>query len=386
MPDSKPAKPCKRCKDPDAPYKLRNEPSCRKCFVEYVDTKVIKRMAVALRETRTSHLPGPRRYLAGLSFGPSSSALVHILDAQAEYQKANNPKSALEVLVLHVDTDLSYPGVADAETPAQRLLARYRDKYPHLSHECLHLNKALDIETVDWTSLPPLEGQDASARLRNLFDRLPSVTSRADILRQLVRHLLLHVAIDRGYQALFLGHNTTSLAALTLAEVANGRGFAIPWQVNDGRVTICTYNQSSNDPGKVTAIREFPIFSPLREVLSAEIAIYRDIIPSLGELAPADTSSATSVVSHKDLSIEEVMARYFSGVEGPYSGIVANVVRTAGKLERTSAGDFCRLCSVPLDEEGDSTWAGEMGPETERTASTHQQQKLCYGCSRSLKV
>jgi cytoplasmic tRNA 2-thiolation protein 2 len=174
---------------------------------------------------------------------------------------------------------------------------------------------------------------------------------------------------------LLLGHSTTALAALTLAEVAGGRGFSVPWQVNDGQFPLRTYGDMEDGN---TVPDQYPIYYPLREVFLEELKTYLAIIPSVAELIPADATAAASVVSHKDLSIEEVMNRYFQGVEGAYTGIIANVVRTAGKLDRASSQGSCRLCGVTLDEHGDSTWAGEMGDDEGENSG------LCYGCKRSI--
>jgi cytoplasmic tRNA 2-thiolation protein 2 len=239
------------------------------------------------------------------------------------------------------------------------------------------------VRTVDWGTLP-VGGtdQDPTTRLRTLFENLPSVSSRADVLRLLIRHLLIHLAIEGGYSALLLGHTTTALAALTLAEVANGRGFSVPWHVDDGDYPITTYDPLT--PNTVLSKATFPIFYPLREIFTNEAVTYINATPSLASLIPKNESSLDSaVVSHKDLSISEVMARYFSSVEGPYSGIVTNVVRTTGKLERAEPGPgavACGLCGIARDAHGDETWAGELGEQTEGEA----RQRLCYGCKRSV--
>ncbi|KAI9167349.1 cytoplasmic trna 2-thiolation 2 [Paramyrothecium foliicola] len=354
------------------------------CYLEFINLKVNKRLAALHKDTRTSLAPTARRYLAGLSFGPSSSALVAGLESIALHHASKKSSSEFEPLVVHIDTDLSPPGDASAaESPAQRLLAKYRERFPNLSFDCVHLTKALDVRTIDWTTLPQWSATDTSdplERLRRLFDALPSVTSRADVLRQLVRHLLLHVARERSCSALLLAHSTTALAALTLSEVAGGRGFSVPWQVNDGQFPLRDYGAQgaagTSDAAEVPS--QFPIYFPLREVFLDEIKTYVDLVPSLSEIMPRDTAASANVVSHKDLSIDEVMSRYFQGVEGAYSSIVANVVRTAGKLERASSGDSCRFCGVTLDEHGDTTWAGEMGDEQ------GEHSGLCYGCKRSL--
>ncbi|KAL6862061.1 hypothetical protein J3F83DRAFT_746597 [Trichoderma novae-zelandiae] len=385
------SRPCMRCKNPDAPYELRNVATCQACFIDYVDSKAVKRLTVLQRETRTSTKPEPRRYVAGLSFGPCSTALTQILDKQARYHAARKGSSPFEPLVVHIDTDLAHP--ADARgSPAQRLLAKYRERFPNVSFECVHLSKVLGLATIDWTALPVVaagdDDDDDTRRLQHLFSSLPSVTSRADCLRLFIRHLLLDVALQRSYSALLLGHSTTALASLTLCEVANGRGFAVPWQINDGLFTVCTYSgtdaASTGEPGDDDAKVQFPIYYPLREILKAEVITYLSTTPSIQALIPPDNASS-SVVSHKDQSIEEVMARYFEGVEGPYAGIATNVVRTAGKLDRLVASRYCRLCGITLDEEGDSTWAGELGDDHPAEAAAHPDTgKLCYGCKRSL--
>ena len=340
------------------------------------------------------------RYLAGLSFGPSSSVMTQMLDDNARYYLIKKSSvSAFEPRMVHVDTDLSRSAqaaeAAGTDSPAQRLLARHRETFPHASFECVHLSRVLAVKTVDWAALPPLGEGDDSERLRRFFDGLPSLTAKSDILRLLIRHLLLHLAMEGSYRALLLGHSTTALAALTLAEVANGRGFSVPSQVSDGPLAVSTYEQSTDPDSGESTSREVSktdcqVYYPVREVFKNEIMTYVSFTPSVADLVPADQKTSAggsgSVVSHKDLSIDEVMARYFEGVEGPHAGIVANVVRTAGKLERVGGRRSCRLCGMALDELGDSRWAGEMGEKDQGDASggSHSSTMLCYGCKRSI--
>lgn len=386
--------PCKRCKVENAPYKLRNLATCRDCYIEHVSGKVRKNLGTMHKEIRTSAELTPRRYLAGLSFGVSSTCLTQMLNDSAQHHAGKQSSSAFEPLIVHIDTDLAAAPAESHDTPAQRLLAKYRARYPHISFDCVHLSKAIALRTVDWSTLLPLyktldtaeDGASDVEKLRRLFDALPSVTSRADVLRQLVRHLLIDTARARGYSVVLLGHSTSALAALTLAEVANGRGFSVPGQVGDGVQTVCEYD----DAGRETARVMFPVYYPLREVLKNELVGYVDLIPVLaemkrqGEVDGVAGRSSHSVVSHRDVSIEEVMQRYFDGVEGPYSGIVANVVRTTGKLDRVAGGAFCRLCGMTLDESGDDRWAGDLGQDSGDSAADHHKGKLCYGCRRSV--
>lgn len=344
------------------------------------------------KETRTSAELVPRRYVAGLSFGVSSTCLTQMLDDSARHHAAKQSSSAFEPLIVHVDTDLAVAPEESHDTPAQRLLAKYRQKYPHVSFDCVHLSKAMTLKTVDWLTLLPGTapesgegGQNDAEKLRRLFDALPSVTSRVDVLRQLVRHILIDTARTRDYSVVLLGHSTSALAALTLAEVANGRGFSVPGQVGDGLQTICEYDSNGDEMSRVG----FPVYYPLREILKNELVGYMDLIPvlaSMKQMGVVDGAAggSSSVVSHRDVSIEEVMQRYFDGVEGPYSGIVANVVRTTDKLDRVAGGAFCRLCGMTLDESGDDRWAGDLGQDSGDSAAENYKGKLCYGCRRSV--
>ncbi|KAG6040450.1 hypothetical protein E4U41_000490 [Claviceps citrina] len=402
---------CRRCKSVDAPYDLRNDPTCRDCFIDYVETKGGRRLGAVARDTRPPGRPGPRRYVAGLSFGPSSTALTQILDKSARFHSSKKASPAFEPLIVHIDTDLSPRAAAEADTPARRLLSRYQERFPNMAFECVHLSTIWRTATLDWSALgvdtaaaAADDGQeeevDAVERLRAFFDSLPSATSRADVLRLFIRHLLLHVALDRSYTAVLLGHSTTALAALTLAEVANGRGYAVPWQINDGPFTARNYHgpgaQSSalgqqQQQQQQHSDVQMPIYYPLREVFKNELATYLDLVPSLKELMPQqdnnnnnnNNSATAKVISHKDLSIAEVMERYFDSVEGPYSGIVANVVRTTGKLDRVTGGGSCHLCGMALDEQGDSRWAGELGDTGDESLAL-QSSRLCYGCKRTV--
>lgn len=98
------------------------------------------------------------------------------------------------------------------------------------------------------------------------------------------------------------------------------------------------------------------------------------------------TGSADVVVSHKDMSIEEAMSRYFESVEESYPAVVANVVRTTGRLECAGAGEgaACSVCGMDVDERGDARWKGEIGMDVKRGGEGGEAPPLCYGCERSI--
>lgn len=366
--------------------------------------KAVKRLEVASKEIRAAPTQ-TKKVLVGLSFGVSSSSLVNVLDESAKNQLKKRPTPAYDPVVVHVDTEMG-DHTSSSPSETQTLLDKFSERYPRFTFRSIPLTAVLDLDTIDWGALPvaPSSGEDGEKgpgqRLHDFFARLPSTSSRADIMRLFVRHILISAALAEGCHALLLGCSTTALAALTLGETAKGRGFTLPWMTNDGPQPIHAFAAAA--PGDGTAgpedrgaeaaagkreVARLPIYYPLREVFRNELVAYAGLVspPLTGLVLPSDAASRTgsAVVSHKDVSIDDVMARYFDEVEASYPSIVANVVRTTAKLERLGEdGDdvSCGLCGMGLDELGDERWKGEIGD-----ADAGEYGRLCYGCQRSMR-
>lgn len=383
---------CRRCKVSEATHEIRTEPACGPCYCRYVNMKAVKRLEVLAKDIGAAPTQ-TKKILVGLSFGASSASLVNILDENIENQLRRRPTPAYDPVVVHVDTDLSSTGgIDDDELPeSQKLLDRFGERYPRLRFVRIPLTDVLGLETIDWNALPTApgreEGKAPGEQLRDFFARLPSNTSRADVLRLFVRHLLVSAATREGFHALLLGYSTTALAELTLGETAKGRGYSLPWMVDDGPQSIRFFATPQKDgEGVSREVTKLPIYYPLREVFRNELTIYTGLVsPPLTDflISPGTARSGTAVVSHKDVSIDDVMARYFQDVEENYPSIVANVVRTTAKLERLGGEDgeaSCGLCGMGLDELGDERWKGEIGDDG------GEYGRLCYGCQRAMRI
>ncbi|KAJ2906761.1 hypothetical protein MKZ38_010752 [Zalerion maritima] len=392
-PNDQPAPTCKRCNEAAATIKMRAETACRPCFAHFIAGKIVKRMEVLNRETKlpTSET---RTMLLGLSFGASSSAMVYVLHQNSRRHEIKKRRGGvIEYIVAHIDTSLS-----PAPSESEALIEKYKTRFSPFPTSVIPLRNILQLQnTVDWSGLPTLNPDLASEpdkQLEDMFSRLPSTTSRADILRIFVRHLLIGEAVRRQCSTLLLGHTTTALAETTLSEAAKGRGFAVPWLVADGNIPVSSALAEKEEKYAVSEAQTrtfMPIYYPMREVFRKEVILYnKSITPPLTDLVPDDPSGAGgkgAVVSHKSLSIEEVMGRYFEEVEENYPSIVANVVRTTAKLNRLGMddggeGNECGLCGLGLDETGDERWRGEIGDEE---ANIETSRPLCYGCERSLR-
>lgn len=422
-------------------------------------SKAVKRLEVLQRETRGPKLPSrPQRYLLALSRGPSSTALLHILNENLRRQRERNQRVKFELVVVFVEVDIDVDGdgdqtrtgpgvnspaiVSDAVSSASMNgnTAPSLDKdpsplpptdpftthFPDLPIHKVSLSDTLSSPAIDWSSLPapgPEEDKSLPAprRLASFFAGLPSASARADTARLLTRHALFAAAAAHACGVVLLGYNTTALAELTLCEAAKGRGFGISWLVNDGAFPLPS-PRSVIDPAEPasaetdSASPSIQIYSPLREIFRKEILTYLSVAHSSagrplsdlffpsssgGEGRRESKSTLAAVVSHRDLSLDEVVSRFFADVEASYPSVVANVVRTTGKLNRAAAagagaGDAeeeeeetrppsCGLCAVRLDPLGDDRWKGEIGEVGFRDGRKRGGGALCYGCERSVR-
>jgi len=328
---------------------VRSEPLCHPCFCKYVQTKVVKRMD----SFRVKHSdPGQERVLLlPLSFGACSTTLLYLLSEHMKGQVERTGRSGYKLHVLHVDE-----GFNSDDNASRMQLDTVKERFPEHTYSLSSLAEVTSMEGI--TSMfkqeAEHENQESSTpplSMNELLSFLTSATSRTDTLQILRRRLITTFAKIHGCESILWAHSTTRLAEVTLAETAKGRGASIPWLVSD----------TSSPHG-------IQYFYPMRELLTKEIIAFSSLVePPLIELIVRDV--AKPAVSTKNTSIDDLMRQYFESVEREYPSIVANVVRTTGKLqapEVREAEERCELCEMPLGEEAPA------------------RSRLCYGCIRTL--
>ena len=349
--DAKPIDPalCRRCQANEPTITIRTEPLCNDCFSKYVSTKVVKRM----ESFRVRHSePGRERtLLLPLSFGAGSTVLLHLLSRHLQGQAEKTGRTGFKLHVLHVD-DVSNSSAANG---SDGRLERVKERFPGHAYSSVPLSDVSSVEDLS-ALLPstrtnePSDGKE-NLSVEDLLSSLDSPTSRTDTAQILRRKLILNFAKANSCQAILWGDSTTRLAERILADTAKGRGYSLPWTVADGE-----------SPHGV------PFYFPMRDLLSKEIASFASAIdPPLDDLIGKDENKQT--ISMRDATIDGLMKQYFESVERDYPSIVANVVKTAGKLQQVSPSEVemqCELCDLPLLD---------AAPEKSR---------LCYGCIRTL--
>ncbi|KAK6432393.1 Cytoplasmic tRNA 2-thiolation protein 2 [Oleoguttula sp. CCFEE 5521] len=359
VPDSPPA--CARCPLPSHAV-LRLHPLCPTHITQYIHTKTIKRLET-FRTRYSSPNDPPRRLLLALSFGVSSTSLLQILDWHLAGQRERVGRAGVSVRVVWVKG--FDEGKTEGEGGAEERMERLRSRYAAHEFATLDLASVLDLVPDLQTSLSAHQPLDtslsASQRLTVLLTSLPSASSRADLKRTLLHRLLMHHASAKSCSALLYGSTTTLLAERTLAEVASGKGFALPQLITD--------TPAASSEGDVQVLH------PLRDVLRKEIQIYASLVspPLTDLLVPEQPVGAKAVVNSRDATIEGLMRGYFEGVEEGFPAVVSNVVRTVGKLQaqpilsREEKVAECEVCGLNFVREG----------EVERS-------RVCGGCVRML--
>ncbi|EMC97920.1 hypothetical protein BAUCODRAFT_56334, partial [Baudoinia panamericana UAMH 10762] len=370
---------CRRCQTEPPTLTVRTEPLCTACFAKYISTKIIKRMESFRVRHSDPGVSEVRTLLLPLSLGACSTVLLHVLSLhlRGQGERTGRRGFGLEVLFVHHPLADREGGEEEARRRFERVQERYAQDGHTFSSRRLsdvmesdgvrHLLDRNSPASITTASTNATAEEDLATALNTLTT---SPTSRQDLTQLLLRRLIVHHANQHACEAILWGDSTTRLAERTLSETAKGRGFAVPTTVADG---------------DAEAVYGVPFYFPMRDLLRKEVVAYAGMIePALDDCVVQDlssTSSAGKTVSMKNVTIDDLMTQYFESVEQEYPSIVANVVKTAGKLrlpKRTTTSALngrgsgmephCELCEAPLLD-------GQSAPERSR---------LCYGCIRTL--
>ena len=288
-----------------------------------------------------------KRLLLPLSGGVSSLSLLQVLDAQLNEQLAKQNRTAYELVVVHVDL-LETEAVSSEwyETTAARF-----DLHEFLPIMKIHEAVSIDEEVGTALSLLGITRKpdtDEKDFYKAVMTSTSSVTTRADLRELLVKRMLVALAKQHDCESILWGHSDSKLAAQALAEVAKGRGGSVPGALADGP-----------SPGAIN------FNYPMRDLFKAELDLYASIIsPPLEALL--NSSEPEPVVSIRNTSIDSLLNDYITSQGEKYPSIMANVVRTASKLQvpkQTKSSTYCAVCCCATSEK-------------------RENGNLCYGCNR----
>ena len=309
--------------------------------------------------------------LVPISFGVSSIVLLHVLDQQLSNRAETGRHAGYNLHILFVDQSavLEQASIHDS-------LGVLKQRYPSHTYtvvsleDCCDYGIDFDVPAFSDELTKGLIALDKRTRLNYILSSLPSATSRADMIEILRRRLILAYAKTHACDSILFADSTTRLAEKTLSETAKGRAITLPWLTADrpsSDGTNCTY--------------------PLRDLLRKELGAFAiltspPLTPMIHE-APSQTST-----SSKDTTIDSLMTRYFESVEQNYPSIVANVVRTSGRLvapSKSESTNECAICGHPIVSQ---SWGGDQVdsavPQLADSNGSECSKALCYGCARTV--
>jgi cytoplasmic tRNA 2-thiolation protein 2 len=238
----------------------------------------------------------------------------------------------------------------DDDAPYEELKARY----PQHDYHAVRLSSVLASDEVVSLFMADTDRETHADNLdeclRSVLNKAASATSRQDIEQTLKQRLTVEFAKSHSCDAVIWDHSATKLAERTLSETAKGRGISLPWIVADGK-----------------SLHGVPFYHPLSELLNKELKSYIEFAEPAFD-PRFSMVDAKPIVSTKNTTIDDLVEQYFESVEQEYPSIVANVVRTTGKLPALALeqAEQCELCNMPLHG---------RAPEKSR---------LCHGCIRML--
>ena len=309
--------------------------------------------------------------LLPISFGVSSTVLLHVLHQQLQRQKANSQgRTAYKICVLYVNQS----SIASS-APGADLLKTLEEAYPGRTYtattiESIFRHREQVDEVVSNLKLDPSTLQcleSDSERLNHLLNSLPSATARSDFLSLTLRRLIVTCAIESGCDGILWGDSNGTLAAKALSETAKGRGFSLPWQVSDGPSPFGIY-----------------FTYPLRDMNKSELVLYSSLQDGVMNSIIAPDAKYELSASAKSTSIDGLIAQYVESQGARYPNIIANVVRTASKLQAPTPGQPpCSLCGMLMPIETDKA-PERIDEKATKKGGIHSNNDhdsvLCAGC------
>lgn len=432
---------CKRCKENAAVVKSRKEPFCGDCFVKFVSLKQRKRMMgddyyrdifkVSYQKDGSHNIDS---IAFALDFQSSSLVCFDIITQVLKEQlrqhrgKYGFTVDAISVFKNEEEREFfqqNWNNLLKTERYLENDLSKYFKL--HLV-DVNNFIKGVDLEqivlhNVDFTSMADkfvlesgnMEDFTADKLLAAFSDR----NTKEDFMHFMVTHIVKKLAYQLKSKVIIWAHSMTKLADLILSLVIKGRGSQIAENLDD----------ESFDKNFGNNI--FKNLYPMKDILLSEIDAYC-IITNLDKFIINYKINPHSMINKekysefddmrnnnnliiKNMTINEIVRKYYDDMEDDYSNIVATVLRTGDKLQSPEQNlpipANCSICSATIydnssewlkaitiieghpikneeEEKYFNLWKdSKIGIETqkymdlkEKIGSHGETASLCYGC------
>ncbi|RHZ75829.1 hypothetical protein Glove_209g99 [Diversispora epigaea] len=337
---------CIKCKTSTATILIRHSTYCKPCFQHVFVGKFRKNM----EKYKTSNSKIDEKVMIGLSGGPSSRAMLHLLSEIFSHELSKK-QSFTEVWVCHIDENSIFNLKDSTINQVEQIVQKYNSLFIGLRIEDIYsdeftsnmeFGQVLKI-SIDKSKQQEFNEFNATIRqnkelsnkekLQSLLECISNLTSKEDFVWYLKLSLLIQTARKKGCTRLFLGDCSTRLATKIISLTSKGRGSSLPIEIL----------------GENNYFGDVIISRPMKDMISKEIGLYNHylgfetvFIPSLTSLQPSKSS------------IERLTEDFIVGLERDYPSTVSTIARTGSKLTISNSIDDenrCALCLMPYRNE-----------------------------------
>ncbi|TIB74097.1 hypothetical protein E3Q23_02761 [Wallemia mellicola] len=375
---------CLKCKTEAPVIQVRHALYCRNCFIFTTSGKFLKWFLATFKTTDIY----PAFYI-GVSGGPSSRYLLHVLQTQLTPRKGKGnfirPGAAEKLVVIYVNHANVVPGAQNLRKDIENMIKGY----PNAEIIEVDVDSAWkDSQSSISAQLSGLPGQPpsgtTSSSTADLFDSTLATSSLESHLSLLTHHLILREArkhadglVGKDKELpLFLATSATRVTIKLLSSMSRGRG----WSLGSGEV-----QPESSQFG-------MRIYQPLLNTSSKEIAYFNKyVVPD--DSKPVVNRTFSTFAPPKS-SIDRLTEELVVSLERGFPSTVSTVAKTGNKIsfagEAKEGERLCTLCGWPARAKANDWKNGiaitKLDDKVESTESDQPSLAdiLCYGCYTNL--
>ena len=429
-----PLKKCKRCKSAAATIESRTELFCNDCFAKFVCQKGRKRMMsnefyrdhfkVLYGKDKNSNIKETPIVFPFDFSAPSLTSMDIMCGLMKEQRRQHRGRVGFRVYVVTVFRDITERDLyRDMWSRMHEENDRMVDEdWKQFEFHLIDANKffndgtrlmkiTLNSEISECTGVP-LEA-DKSYTISELMKSCVDKSARGDMWKIIVRHFVKNFAYQhKDVELIFWSDSMTRLANEVLGLIIKGRGSQIA-----RRLDMNSFDEDYDC--------QFKSLYALKDILLTELNTYC-YITGINKFIIGDPPRETVFLDNdtrfpkemsgiklaKNMTISELVGKYFDDVEADYSNVISTVLRMGDKIvppNRKPLAQKCAICSNlvyidphewtrstvvatghPVETEEEkmmyTRWleskasATETSGCTERCTDKGANITLCYGC------
>ncbi|CCF60272.1 hypothetical protein KAFR_0J02080 [Kazachstania africana CBS 2517] len=397
---------CKRCKDKNATVQSRKEPFCNDCFVKFVSLKQRKRMmgdeyyrdCFKVIYDKDAPNGGVSEVALPFDFGTSCIAALDVLTLVLKDQiSQHRGKTGFKVHVITVYMDDEQRKTYTDKWNELCAFDRFdAELMKHFTFHLLDINAFLNtselqqivLDHVDYTAKGIQYNITEAENVKSLLSSCPNRSTKEDLIKMIIKHVVKKFTYQHPDTKVILwGHSMTKLADEIIGLVIKGRGSQVARALDAE-----SFDEDYAD--------NFKNLYALKDIFLSETDAYC-IITGLESFTVNYKAKDTLLLAKsekfddsksvmklpKNMTIDELVRKYFTDIEMEYSNIIATVLRTGDKLKAPEIREDCKKCSIcnSIIYIEPSQWLSDIAVLKGHPVETEEEQ-LAYNEWKNSKV